>query len=124
MKKRILVVDDEASLTRMIKRGQEAKGDYKVQEENSGERALVAARDFKPDLVLLDVMMPECDGGAIAADFEEADDLKHIPIVFLTAIVTKEETDPCGTRIGRHTFLAKPVDLDDLVTCIKDHIGP
>jgi CheY-like chemotaxis protein len=124
MTKRILVVDDEASLTRMVKRGLEAKGDYEVLEENSGERALATARGFMPDLVLLDVMMPECDGGSIAADFEEADDLKHIPIVFLTAIVTKEETDPCGARIGRHTFLAKPVDLDDLVTCIKDHIGP
>jgi DNA-binding response OmpR family regulator len=69
-------------------------------------------------------MMPDCDGGSIAGDFEEADDLKQIPIVFLTAIVTKEETAPCGTMIGRHTFLAKPVDLDDLVTCIQDHIGP
>jgi DNA-binding response OmpR family regulator len=124
MKKRILVVDDEASLTRMLKRGLEAKGTFLVMEENSGGNALATARSFKPDLILLDVMMPETDGGSIACDFEEADDLKHIPIVFLTAIVTKEETDPCGTMIGRHTFLAKPVDLDDLVTCITDHIGP
>jgi DNA-binding response OmpR family regulator len=124
MKKRILVVDDEASLTRMVKRGLEAKGDYLVMEENSGSRAIETARSFKPDIVLLDVMMPDMDGGSLAGDFADTDDLKHIPIVFLTAIVTKQETAPSGSMIGGHTFLAKPVDLDDLVTCIKDHIGP
>jgi DNA-binding response OmpR family regulator len=124
MKKRILVVDDEASLTRMIKRGLEAKGGYLVMEENLGRRALAAARSFKPDLVLLDVMMPDVDGGSIAGDFAEAEDLKHIPIIFLTAIVTRQETAPTGSVIGTHTFLAKPVELDDLMTCIHDHLEP
>lgn len=124
MKKKILVVDDEVSLTRMVRRGLEAKGNYLVLEENTGSRALETARSFKPDLVLLDVMMPDVDGGTIAGDFAEADDLKHIPIVFLTAIVTRQETAPAGSVIGKHTFLAKPVDLDDLVTCIRDHLGP
>jgi CheY-like chemotaxis protein len=123
MKKKILVVDDEVSLTRMIRRGLEAKGGYLVMEENMGRRALESARSFMPDLILLDVMMPDVDGGSLAGYFAEADDLKHIPIVFLTAIVTKGEIEPTGSRIGRHTFLAKPVDLDDLVTCIRDHIG-
>jgi DNA-binding response OmpR family regulator len=123
MKKKILVVDDEPSLTHMVRRGLEAKGNYLVMEENSGSRALMAARNFKPDLVLLDVMMPDVDGGSIASEFAESDDLKHVPIVFLTAIVTKAETRPAGTVIGRHTFLAKPVNLDDLITCIEDHLG-
>ncbi|MEI8355010.1 MAG: response regulator [Deltaproteobacteria bacterium] len=123
MKKKILVVDDEVSLTHMIRRGLEAKGNYLVMEENSGRRAITAARSFRPDIVLLDVMMPDLDGGSVAAIFAEDDDLKHIPIVFLTAIVTKEETQPTGSVIGRHTFMAKPVNLDDLLTCIEDHLG-
>ncbi len=123
MKKKILVVDDEPSLTHMVRRGLEAKGNYVVMEENLGRRALASARSFKPDLVLLDVMMPDVDGGSIASAFAEAEDLKHIPIVFLTAIVTKQETARAGSVIGKHTFLAKPVELDDLVTCIEDHIG-
>ncbi len=123
MKKRILVVDDEPSLTHMVRRGLEARGNYLVMEENSGGRALTAARNFKPDLVLLDVMMPDVDGGSVASEFAEADDLKHVPIVFLTAIVTKAETQPAGSVIGKHTFLAKPVNLDDLITCIEDHLG-
>jgi two-component system, OmpR family, response regulator len=122
MKKKILVVDDEVNLTRMIRRGLEAKGDYLVMEENAGTMAVAAARSFKPDLVLLDVMMPDMDGGSVAGEFADAEDLKHIPIVFLTAIVTRQETEPTGSMIGKHTFLAKPVDLDDLVTCIKDHL--
>lgn len=123
MKKKILVIDDEPSLTRMVRRGLEAKGNYEVLEENTGTRALATAKSFKPHLVLLDVMMPDMDGGSIASDFAESDDLKDVPIVFLTAIVTKAETAPTGSVIGHHTFLAKPVDLDNLITCIEDHLG-
>ncbi len=123
MTKKILVVDDEPGLTHMVRRGLEAKGNYLVMEENSGSRALMAARNFKPDLVLLDVMMPDVDGGSVASAFAEADDLRQVPIVFLTAIVTKAETQPTGSVIGKHTFLAKPVNLDDLITCIEDHLG-
>ncbi|HET6420478.1 MAG TPA: response regulator [Geobacteraceae bacterium] len=123
MKKKILVVDDEPNLTRMVRRGLEARGDYLVMEVNAGNRALAAARNFRPDLVLLDVMMPDVDGGSVASEFAEANDLKHVPIVFLTAIVTRAETQPTGSVIGKHTFLAKPVNLDDLITCIEDHLG-
>lgn len=123
IKKKILVVDDEVYLTHMVRRGLESKGNYQVMEENSGGRALAAARMFKPDLVLLDVMMPDVDGGTVAAAFAEAEDLKHVPIIFLTAIVTKEETLPAGSVIGRHIFLAKPVNLCDLITCIENYLG-
>jgi len=123
MKKKILVVDDEAGLTRMVKRGLEATGKFLVMEENDGRRALAAALEFRPDLVILDVMMPDVDGGTVAAGLSESEELKDIPVVFLTAIVTKEETKPTGSFIGRHTFLAKPVDLKNLITCIENHIG-
>ena len=121
--KKILVVDDEVSLTHMVKRGLEATGNYVVMEENSGNRAVAAARQFKPDLVILDVMMPDVDGGSVAAMFAETEELKHVPVLFLTAIVTREETQPTGSHIGTHTFLAKPVELKNLITCIEDHIG-
>jgi two-component system, OmpR family, response regulator len=121
--KKILVVDDEASLTRMVKRGLEATGKYLVMEENQGDRAVATARQFKPDLIILDVMMPEVDGGTIAADLAETQDMKNIPVVFLTAIVTKEEAGPIGSTIGGNTVLAKPVNLKNLITCIENHIG-
>lgn len=123
MKKKILVVDDEASLTRMVKRGLEATGNYLVMEENQGSKAVATARQFKPDLIILDVMMPDVDGGTVAADLAETQDMKNIPVVFLTAIVTKEEAGPTGSTIGGHTVLAKPVNLKNLITCIENHIG-
>ncbi len=123
MKRKILVVDDEAGLTRMMKRGLEATGDYLVMEENTGVGALAAAKEFRPDLVILDVMMPQIDGGAVAAQFAEDKELGHVPVIFLTAIVTQAETAPTGSLIGSHTFLAKPVSLKNLISCIRSHIG-
>ena len=122
-KKKILVVDDEASLTRMLRRNLEATGKYEVKEENSGTQAYDSAKQFQPDMILLDVMMPDMDGGAVAAQIQDDEHLKHIPIVFLTAIVQKEEAEDTGSNIGGRTFLAKPVKLDDLITCIENKLG-
>lgn len=124
MKKRILVVDDETSLTRMIRLNLEVTGDYEVREENRGARALETAREFRPDLVLLDVMMPDREGSDVAADMKEDPRLRNTPVVFLTAIVTRQETGSTGADIGGHTFLAKPVKSADLIRCIEEHLGP
>jgi CheY-like chemotaxis protein len=122
-KKKILVVDDEQNMTRMLKRNLEATGRYDVRTENSGAAGVTAAREFQPDLILLDVMMPGIDGGEVAAKIKEDKRLANIPVVFLSAIVKKEETQPTGGNIGGLTFLAKPVKLDDLITCIENHLG-
>ena len=122
-KKKILVVDDEQAMTRMLKRNLEATGRYDVRTENSGAAGVTAAREFQPDLILLDVMMPGIDGGEVAAKIKEDKRLANIPVVFLSAIVKKEETQPTGGNIGGLTFLAKPVKLDDLITCIEKQIG-
>jgi two-component system, OmpR family, response regulator len=122
-KKKILVVDDEASLTRMLRRNLEATGKYEVREENSGAHAYTSAQQFQPDLILLDVIMLDMYGGEVAAQIREDESLKHIPIVFLTAILKKEEAESTGSDIGGRTFLAKPVKLDDLITCIENHLG-
>ncbi len=123
-KKKILVVDDEASLTRMLRRNLEATGKYEVREENSGAHAYKTAREFQPDMIILDVMMPDMDGGDVAAKIQDDESLKHIPIVFLTAILKKEEVaESTGSDIGGRTFLAKPVKVDDLIACIENHLG-
>lgn len=122
-KKKILVVDDEASLTRMLRKNIEATGKYEVKEENSGAQAYASAKQFQPDMILIDVMMPDMDGGAVAAQIQDDEHLKHIPIVFLTAMVQKGETEDTGGNIGGRTFIAKPVNLDDLITCIEQKLG-
>jgi len=123
MKKRILLVDDEAGITRMMRRNLEATGRFEVMDINNSTLAVETARQFRPDLVLLDVMMPDMDGGTVAAELAADPQLAKVPIVFLTAIVSRNEVEPTGSMIGTHLFLAKPVKLDELLACIDSQLG-
>ncbi|HWE01982.1 MAG TPA: response regulator [Tepidisphaeraceae bacterium] len=98
-------------------------GFYETREENSALRTVPAAREFKPDVVLLDVMMPDADGGDIAGDLKADDATAHIPIIFLTALVGNEETSLGGLLSGGHRFLPKPVSLAELTQCIAEVTG-
>jgi CheY-like chemotaxis protein len=122
-KKRILVVDDQASDTRLMKLYLERTNDYVVREENNARAANAAAEEFQPHLILLDVMMPDMDGGELAACFQANPKLKAVPIVFLTAAVTKGEVKAGGGQVGGQSFLAKPVVLTEVVACLRHHLG-
>jgi len=122
MKKRILVVDDEPAITRMIKLNLEQTGRYEVRTENLGRNAIEAAREFRPDLILLDVMMPGMLGSEIAAQLQADPELRAIKFVFLTAVVTRGEELRSEGQIGGHTFVAKPVSADDLCAVIEEHL--
>ena len=119
MKKRILMVDDEPALTRMVKINLERTGNYEVRTENQGSMAVPAAREFKPDLILLDVMMPDMTGDEVAAALKEDAELSKIKFIFMTAIVTKAEIGEISTNIGGNIFLAKPVKTDELIATIE-----
>lgn len=119
MKKKILVIDDEARITRMIQRNLEISGDYEVETENDSTQAVATALRFEPDLAIVDVMMPVMDGGEVMAAFSDNQRLHHIPVIFLTAIVTNEETGGAGKEIGGRLFLAKPVRTEDLIAAIE-----
>ena len=121
-KKRILVVDDQASNTRLLKLYLEGTNNYVVREENDAKAAVAAAEEFQPHLILLDVMMPVMDGGELAACFRANPQLKAVPIVFLTAAVTKGEVEASGGHLGGFPFLAKPVVLSEVVACLKHHL--
>ncbi len=71
MKKRILVVDDEAALTRMVKMNLERTGNYEVRTENQGAKAVAAAREFMPNLIFLDVMMPDMSGDEVSQQLRD-----------------------------------------------------
>src|SRR5258708_21097939 len=98
--KKLLVVDDEPSITRLLKLNLEKTGRYTVRAENLGAQCLPAAREFLPDLIILDVMMPDLDGGTVADELKHEPLLKDIPVVFLTAGVTKEEVAPGRGGLG------------------------
>ena len=120
--KRILVVDDEPGVTRNLKLNLESGGGYEVLGENHATNTLSAARTFRPDLILLDVMMPGMDGGDVAARLRADPLLSDTPIIFLTAIVSNQETDGHEKVSGAETFLAKPVDISELKKTVEKHI--
>jgi CheY-like chemotaxis protein len=122
-KKRILLVDDEPALTRMMRLNLEQTGRYEVREENRGASALAAAREFMPHLIFLDVMMPDMGGDEVAEALDEDPMLQRITYVFLTAIVTKRETGTGAAEISGKTFLAKPVRRDELLSVVEQLIG-
>jgi len=118
-KKKILVIDDEADLTRLIKLNLEGTGKYTVRTENNGLHGLVAAKEFNPHLIFLDIMMPDADGGDICYQLENDAKTKDIPIVFLTGAAKQTEIEEGLGSIGRHPFIAKPVSLRALIDCIE-----
>lgn len=120
-KKRILIVDDEPTFTKMVKLNLEQTGEFEVREEHRATAALATAREFKPDLILLDVIMPSMDGGDLANLIKNDRMLKGTPIVFLTATVSKREAGDGGLNSGGSLFLAKPVSVDHLIKCIREH---
>ena len=121
-KKRILIVDDESGFTHLLKLTLEKTGDYVVCEENDGVRTREVAREFKPDLIFLDIVMPKIDGGDVASQIKSDPVLKNVPIVFLTAIVSQKEASS-GGLIGGFPFIAKPITLESLIKCIEETLA-
>ena len=119
-KKKILVVDDEESLCRILKLNLEETGNYEVSTETEGTRALSVARVFKPDLIILDVVMPDIDGGLVWNQLKGDDATKNTPVIFLTAFASKD--DSADNIIGGHYILAKPVLFDKLVQSIEEKL--
>ncbi|MFO1511553.1 MAG: response regulator [Verrucomicrobiota bacterium] len=121
-KKRILIVDDEPSITQLLRLNLEKTGHYAVRAENVADRALDALQEFNPDLILLDVMMPEMDGGQLAEKIQATRAFKHVPIVFLTAAVKQEEVDARDGMIGGFPYIAKPLNVRGVINVIEKNL--
>jgi CheY-like chemotaxis protein len=120
-KPRILIIDNNRDFTYAAKLGLERTGRYSVSEENDPAMAHQTAQQIKPDLILLDIAMPETDGGEVAARIESDPDLHRTPIVFLTALVTQAEARS-GLQIQGHPFLAKPIGVPELIAAIERYL--
>ena len=124
MKQRILIVDDDLTATRVLKLALERTGHYEVREENRGTHALATAEDFQPDMMLLDVCMPDLDGGDVAFQFKAHRQFKRLPIVFFTSIVSERDAAADEPFVsGGFRFLPKTVSIDSLLACIEEAIG-
>ncbi len=119
-RRRILIIDDDQVLSQALAAGLTSHG-YLVNAENDSRRALDAVREFKPHLVILDMCMPNLDGGDVAQQLNEHPDSGRIPIVFLTSIVQPDEADRM-VQTGQ-VFMSKPVALSALAKQIESCLG-
>ena len=114
----ILVVDDNQSLTKILKEGLNIMNkDWNILLAHGGKECIRKLKKSKVDLVLLDIMMPDMDGWAVATKIKEDDNLKSIPIVFLTA-----KTDKFDIGMGKvmaADYIEKPFDISDLDKRLK-----
>lgn len=120
-KSRILIVDDDRDILDITCDFLEAQG-YKVLQADSGKEALKKTHASKPDLILLDVMMPRMDGFWLCRVMKSDPELQNIPIIFLTA---KDDAQSRieGQKSGGDDYLTKPFDLDALDMRIKAQLN-
>ncbi|MCG2587194.1 MAG: response regulator [Bacteroidetes bacterium] len=116
-KQTILVVDDEQDLLDLIEYNLRQEG-YNVLKAENGADGIQMAKEHMPDLVLLDIMMPQMDGIEVCDRMREDSTLSHIPIIFLTAR-SDEKTEIEGLNKGADDFITKPISTTKLVSRIK-----
>src|ERR1700736_6266872 len=120
-KPRILIVDNNLLFARTARLILDRSEKYVACSVIDPRRALESARNFKPDLVLVDLVMPQEDGPEVAAQFEADWALHGVPIVFLTSLITAEEAKD-GRRVYGHRILPKPTSSSALFELVEQNL--
>jgi two-component system alkaline phosphatase synthesis response regulator PhoP len=115
--KKILIVDDEEATLNYLCHILEREN-YKVISTTKGKEVLDLALNNKPDVIILDVIIPDMDGGEVASLLSKNSATSNIPIIFLTGILKKDEESFAG-RTGKRYVLAKPITREKLLEMIK-----
>lgn len=118
-KRKVLIIDDEEDFCHFVKLNLERSGQFEVLVATKAMAGIGMAKKNLPDLILLDILMPDMDGSLVAETLLQEPATKKIPILFLTALAQKNEVESSGGIIGGRTFLAKPITPDELVARIN-----
>lgn len=120
IKKKILLIDDEEDFCFFVNKNLERTGEFEVLTATDGEEGINLAKQERPDVILLDIVMPRLQGPGVAEVLINDPQTKYIPLIFVTAIVTDKEigVEPIK-EIGGYNFIAKPVDTQKLINSIK-----
>ncbi len=119
--KKILIVDDEVDLVETVRFPLEMEG-FNVLVSYNGEDALSQARKEKPDLIILDLMLPKLDGYKVCRLLKFDERYKHIPILMLTA-KTQEKDKILGKETGADEYITKPFEMDYLMEKVKAYLN-
>lgn len=118
MAAKVLAVDDDPVIQRLLQVNLEMEG-YEVALAGDGVEALERAREFRPDIVLLDIMMPRKDGWQVCAELKADPELSHVPVVFLSARAQDDDLER-GTDLGAEAYITKPFDPIDLLDLVAE----
>lgn len=121
MAKKILLIDDEPELLKAITICLKTSG-YEVETAQDGVEGLEKAKDSKPDLIVLDILMPKMDGYEVCRLLKFDEKYKSIPVIMLTAKV-QDIDKAMGKKVGADNYIAKPFEVQGLVDKIKKHLG-
>ena len=117
--KKILIVDDEKDVLLVLEK-QLTIAEYDVITANNGKHALLLAASQQPDLIVLDIQMPDMNGGEIAFRLKENSTTTDIPVVFLTCLLSGSESGRMGHNCGGKTMVAKSSDTKELIAIIDE----
>lgn len=116
-KKKVLVIDDENDILLIIKSALHEEG-YDVTTANNGYDGLALAEDASPDLIILDILMPEMDGFEVLQQLKENEKTAQIPVVILTGLSSKDKIREALNK-GIDYYIVKPFEYQDLVSKVK-----
>ena len=114
---RVLVVDDDRVIQQLLEVNLELEG-YEVKRAENGEEALKLVREFKPDVMLLDVMMPKLDGREVCRRIKADPKTAHVPVIFLSARAQDMDVNS-GLELGASAYITKPFDPVDLLQTVE-----
>ena len=114
---KILVIDDDAAINELIKVNLELQG-YNVFQSYNGTDGFAMAKQETPELIILDIMMPEVDGFTVAQRIRQCDDISDTPILMLTALSELDDKIN-GFNIGVDDYLTKPFEIDELIVRVR-----
>ncbi|MDD5080502.1 MAG: response regulator [Candidatus Omnitrophota bacterium] len=120
-KRCILVVDDEEDVLEYLDHIL-TRLDYEVITSNNGKDALALAKEHKPDLILLDIVMPGMMGCEVADSLSADPELSFVPIVFLSGLNTSNDQGIIKGKKGDYHLLAKPISAQDIINLVKEII--
>jgi DNA-binding response OmpR family regulator len=121
MTKRIVLAEDEPQIAKLVEFKLKKEG-YQVTWKENGEEALKAIKEEKPDLILLDVMMPVMDGYEVLRQVKEDEGLKDIPVIMLTARAQERDVVK-GIGSGAEDYITKPFHPAELLVRVKRILG-
>ena len=117
-KKKILIVDDDKDVLSVLEKRLTVEK-YSVITANNGQDAIILAKAQRPDLIILDIIMPGIDGAEVAGKLREDPETRNIPVIFLTCMLTPEEEKQKRHHVAGNIFIAKPYDIKELLSEIK-----